>query len=463
MLPVARFLLLLLIFISGECFAQYKLEVGFIGVKDGNGKVIHGLTYPRDVDACLDTIHMLVDGTNGPFTVGITGQARVESVTGTAVPGEYSTIDVLVKILGPGTAFINLKAKSGGIEAAQMNINIMPAPVATALSKMSATSCDGQKTTYRAEVVNTSKFVTYAWLVNGVEAYRGDVDFTSVLKANDKVTFKVINHGACIDLADSITTTVPSFVPSTIPIVTVTPSENPLCGTNAATFTANTSIQGTGAAYQWQLNGKDVGDNALVYKITDLKSGDKVTCTAGNLNNCVLPVTSQPVTVKIGEVPTVKLAGNQTISYGNTVQLTPITTGNIVSYSWWPVDGLSDATIANPIASPITTTKYSLTVTGVDGCTARADVNVAVTLNIPNTFTPNGDGINEKWAIPGLANSADCRINVYNRLGSLVFQSKGYGKPWDGSANGRALPAGTYFYLVDNKGSKLSGNVTIIR
>ena len=148
MSPVARFLLLLLVFISGKCFAQYKLEVGFIGVKDGNGTVIHGLTYPRDVDACLDTIHMLVDGTNGPFTVNITGQARVESVAGTAVPGEYSTLDVLVKILGPGTAFINLKAKSGGIEAAQMNINVMPAPVATAISKMSATSCDAVSYTH---------------------------------------------------------------------------------------------------------------------------------------------------------------------------------------------------------------------------------------------------------------------------------------------------------------------------
>ena len=56
-------------------------------------------------------------------------------------------------------------------------------------------------------------------------------------------------------------------------------------------------------------------------------------------------------------------------------------------------------------------------------------------------------------------------IEVYNTTGQLIFRSIGYNNPWDGTMNGKQLPVGTYYYVVDPKNgrSKIPGYVTIIR
>jgi len=86
-------------------------------------------------------------------------------------------------------------------------------------------------------------------------------------------------------------------------------------------------------------------------------------------------------------------------------------------------------------------------------------------LVVPNAFTPNGDGINDVWNIKSLSDFPKCTVSVYNRYGSLVYQSKGYPQPWDGTSNGKPLPVGTYYYIINpNDGMRqLAGPVTIIR
>ncbi|RFZ94859.1 gliding motility-associated C-terminal domain-containing protein [Mucilaginibacter conchicola] len=73
-------------------------------------------------------------------------------------------------------------------------------------------------------------------------------------------------------------------------------------------------------------------------------------------------------------------------------------------------------------------------------------------LNIPNVFTPNGDGVNDTFAIPGLESFAESEITIANRAGANVFIKKNYKNDW----SGENLPEGTYFYLLrikDNEGS----------
>ncbi|MGN6180725.1 MAG: gliding motility-associated C-terminal domain-containing protein [Mucilaginibacter sp.] len=84
---------------------------------------------------------------------------------------------------------------------------------------------------------------------------------------------------------------------------------------------------------------------------------------------------------------------------------------------------------------------------------------------VPNAFTPNNDGINDKWNIAGAETDASMLMKVFNRYGTLVYQSKGYYMPWDGSVNGKPLPSATYYYIISlkNNTQKLSGFVTIIR
>jgi gliding motility-associated-like protein len=87
-------------------------------------------------------------------------------------------------------------------------------------------------------------------------------------------------------------------------------------------------------------------------------------------------------------------------------------------------------------------------------------------LVIPNVFSPNGDNIHDTWDIAFLNDYPNCKIEVFNRNGHLVFSSLGYGNPWDGRINGVPLPVGTYYYIIDlykNGYSRLSGSVTILR
>jgi len=94
----------------------------------------------------------------------------------------------------------------------------------------------------------------------------------------------------------------------------------------------------------------------------------------------------------------------------------------------------------------------------------RAEVKVTVglsALNIANTFTPNGDGINDYWAINGIANYPAAEVQVFTRNGQRVFYSKGYPTPFDG----KKLPEGVYYYIINlhSNCSLLSGSLTIIR
>jgi gliding motility-associated-like protein len=87
-------------------------------------------------------------------------------------------------------------------------------------------------------------------------------------------------------------------------------------------------------------------------------------------------------------------------------------------------------------------------------------------LTIVNSFSPNGDGINDYWYIKNISNYPKAEISVYTRYGQRVFQNIGYSKPWDGSFNGNKLPAGTYYYTINVKDDNIpsqSGWVFIVR
>jgi len=109
----------------------------------------------------------------------------------------------------------------------------------------------------------------------------------------------------------------------------------------------------------------------------------------------------------------------------------------------------------------------SLTVTDINGCQATQQIKVAdqcPNIYIPNTFTPNGDGINDTWVIEGLDGDPTATVKVFTRNGALVFDSIGYGTPWNGEYNGKKLPTGAYYYIVmaKNGSQKFSGSLTII-
>lgn len=98
----------------------------------------------------------------------------------------------------------------------------------------------------------------------------------------------------------------------------------------------------------------------------------------------------------------------------------------------------------------------------------KTEVKVSVglsPLSIANTFTPNGDGHNDYWKIANIESYPAVVVQVFNRNGQKLFESKGYATPFNGTYNGKALPVGTYYYIINlNKNCNLlSGSLTILR
>lgn len=109
----------------------------------------------------------------------------------------------------------------------------------------------------------------------------------------------------------------------------------------------------------------------------------------------------------------------------------------------------------------------TLTVTDANGCQATQQIQVTdecPEVKIPNTFTPNNDGINDTWEISGLAYDATAVVKIFTRYGQEIYESKGYGKPWNGEYRGQKLAAGVYYYIITIKSGAqtFSGPVTII-
>ncbi|OCX53866.1 hypothetical protein BEL04_06155 [Mucilaginibacter sp. PPCGB 2223] len=85
--------------------------------------------------------------------------------------------------------------------------------------------------------------------------------------------------------------------------------------------------------------------------------------------------------------------------------------------------------------------------------------------SIPNAFSPNNDGINDRWEIPFLSKYPNCSVKIFNRSGQVVFASTGYQSSWDGRFKNTELPSGAYFYIIDlkNSSSSISGSVNLVR
>lgn len=112
---------------------------------------------------------------------------------------------------------------------------------------------------------------------------------------------------------------------------------------------------------------------------------------------------------------------------------------------------------------------YSVVVTDANGCfVVERGIVVPASWNecieIPDVFTPNGDGVNDEWVIQNIDMFPEAHIYVFNRWGQLMYHEQGNGKPWDGSFRNHFVPSGVYTYIVElEKDVKAyEGTVTVL-
>ncbi|MEY2924377.1 MAG: hypothetical protein RLZZ337_925 [Bacteroidota bacterium] len=176
---------------------------------------------------------------------------------------------------------------------------------------------------------------------------------------------------------------------------------------------------------------------------------------------------SDTIEIYIAPTPTADAGMDTTIDKGFSAPL--IATGGS-AYLWSPAGSLTDAEIANPIATPTEDTRYLVKVTNSFGCSAFDSVNVYVNqiIKIPvhNLITPNNDGHNDSWDLSAVPDLANANVHVFNRWGWEVFSSDNYQNNWQGTFNDEPLPDGTYVYVIEfNNGilDPLRGTLEIIR
>lgn len=177
---------------------------------------------------------------------------------------------------------------------------------------------------------------------------------------------------------------------------------------------------------------------------------------------------SDSVLVTVNPLPDVELGPDQTILLGLGTTLS-ISDG--VDFNWTPSTGLDCDDCSSVLASPIEETEYFVTVIDSLGCVNSDSITIYVdnqtTCFIPNSFTPNGDGVNDVFQ-PMIYGLDNYQIRIFDRWGEIIFESNNGQQGWDGLHKGTAVQEGTYVYQIsgfdlDAEERRWEGHLNLIR
>ena len=178
-------------------------------------------------------------------------------------------------------------------------------------------------------------------------------------------------------------------------------------------------------------------------------------------------VASRPVVIEAKAAPLVNAGPDRTLFPGDTIFLKGILTGEAKSINWYPPLFIENEQTLNPGVFPPSNQAYALFAESENGCKAIDSMKVWIAsgLYIPTAFTPNDDGRNDRWRIPGLDPSQGAVIAVYNRYGQVLYEKAGGWVDWDGTYRGKAQPSGTYSYrlIFSNGRAPMWGTIQLIR
>jgi len=185
------------------------------------------------------------------------------------------------------------------------------------------------------------------------------------------------------------------------------------------------------------------------------------------------------ITLKTYPVPKMEIKQDDiTLNAGSTVKLETINTADVTKWKWSPATGLDNANIASPTATARESIVYTCVAANDGKCITRDEVRITVICNnanvfVPNTFSPNGDGMNDVFYPRGKGVFTIKNLRIFNRWGEVVFERMGFqandiNAGWDGTFKGAKLASDAYVYAMevqcDNSSIILTkGNVTLLR
>jgi gliding motility-associated-like protein len=281
-------------------------------------------------------------------------------------------------------------------------------------------------------------------------------------KGSYNVRLEVTSGHGC---TSAITKTLRAFFDKPIAQFAVAPDT--LCQGADNVFT-DQSTSANSAITKWEYN---FGDGTTSNKQNPVKQYASpgyynVTLLVTNSAGCTSNAFSKRVTVYLQ--PVIDAGPSFVVPQGTEVKFNPkANDSTVLTFHWSPGSSLSNANALRPTLLAMSNGTYTLTAIGQGSCTASDFLTVKILkpVNIPNAFSPNGDGIHDKWEITNLSDYPGATVEVFNRYGQRVYYSGGYGTPWDGKVNGTVLPVATYYYVIHLKNgfAPRTGSVTILK
>jgi gliding motility-associated-like protein len=206
-------------------------------------------------------------------------------------------------------------------------------------------------------------------------------------------------------------------------------------------------------------------DSSTTYQVIGYSKGDCQTDTA-------------QVHVTVHNKPEVNAGEDQTVPTGSVIQLQATGSPDVVQWNWTPQDYLSCTHCADPVSTPRSPVTYTVEGTNGFGCSTEDDMKITLVcaegaVYIPNTFTPNGDGVNDVFYPRGKGVQQVLYLHIYNRWGQLVFsrthfQLNDKSAGWNGTFRGEKLLPDVFMYSAsmvcdDNKVFEVKGSITLLR
>lgn len=381
------------------------------------------------------------DAVNWTDIPGATASAYTLSFPANTVAGKY-----LYRVSAAEQG--NLNSAKCRVASSVLSIEVSPDPV-TAIT-INSPVCESETVTATA-----TGGMQYQWTGNGISSTINPLSIANIRLANaGKIYLQATSDKGCTHL-DSASLTVLAK-----PVVTVVFDSAGICNGNDIELSAS-----GGGSYQWTpsigLSAANIANPLASPGITTVYR-----VVLSNANGCT---DTASVHITVIEKPMADAGPDKTILAGNMVLLNGAVNGQDVQFSWSPPDHLSNSNTLQPLAAPPAAMDYVLTAMSNAGCGIDIDtvhVFVFKDIYIPNAFSPDGNGVNDRWNIPALNAFPGFELFVYNRHGQLIYQSSNSYQPWDGTYKGEPQPPGAYVYLIDLKqpGKRfLKGTLMLIR
>lgn len=184
------------------------------------------------------------------------------------------------------------------------------------------------------------------------------------------------------------------------------------------------------------------------------------------------------VPVKVYPIPTIDAGQDKTINTGQSIELKPVVSTDVSRVIWVSSPGIVSTNGNNIIVKPRETTTYTAEAVNAGGCKSKDNVTVYVVCNganifIPNTFTPNGDGVNDIFYPRGSGLFRIKSMRIYSRWGEMMYEKTEFvpndvNAGWNGTFKGKVLTPDVYVYTIEvvcdnNSVLTLKGNIALLQ